>query len=417
MPCHLFSLFPKTLNAPLIMNKNLLVFTSTFPRWQDDTIPPFIYELSKRLTENFDVSVLTPDFPGAKRDEVVDEMKVHRFGYFIKKYETLANNEGILNTLAKNKWNYLSLPFFMLGEFWALKKQIEKNRPDVIHAHWIIPQGFVCALMKKIYGVEYVVTAHGGDIFGLRGKLPTAIKRFTLRNAKKTTAVSSAIKKEILDKIGPDLEIEVISMGVDSDKFHPDAKDNSIKNKYGIGVPFLLFVGRLAEKKGVGYLIEAMPAVIERYPEAKLLIIGSGPLEEMLKARVEEMKLENDVVWVGAVPNAELPKYYATADIFVAPSIEAEGGDKEGLPVTLMEAMSSGCAVVASDLEGNKDLIEDGKNGFLVRQKNSRDISEMIIGLMDGRGKVDKTKEAGRKAIRRRFDWRVIGERYERILG
>ncbi len=151
--------------------KKLLVFASTFPRWKNDTIPPFVYELSKRLTKDFDVSVLAPAYPGAKCFEVMDKMKVHRFHYFFKKYEKLAGSGGILPTLNSNKWFYFQVPFFMMNEFFALWKLTRKIRPDIIHAHWIIPQGFVAGLVKNITGVPYVVTSHGGDIYGLQGRL------------------------------------------------------------------------------------------------------------------------------------------------------------------------------------------------------------------------------------------------------
>src|SRR3989344_4917908 len=281
--------------------RKLLVFASTFPRWKKDTIPPFVYELSKRLVKGFDVTVLAPSFPGAKEEEVMDGMKVKRFHYGLGRYETLASNEGILPALKKSKRNYFKIPFFLLGEF-------------------------VAAICKKFYGTRFVVTTHGGDIFGLRGFVSRMSKRFTLRNADKITVVSNAIKKEILTTLNPKLKIDVVSMGVDSKKFNPRQRDDSIKKKYKIGEEFLLFVGRLAEKKGVKYLLEAMPDVLKKFPKAKLLIVGSGPLEKELKEIHKNLKLKDSVVFTGAIANAELPKYYATADIFVGPSIEARGG-------------------------------------------------------------------------------------------
>ncbi|MBU3940600.1 MAG: glycosyltransferase family 4 protein, partial [Nanoarchaeota archaeon] len=104
------------------MKKKLLVFASTFPRWKNDSIPPFVYELSKRLTKDFDVSVLAPGYPGAKDYEIMDKMKIHRFHYFFRKYEKLAGSGGILPALKKNKFYYFQVPFFMTAEFFALKK-------------------------------------------------------------------------------------------------------------------------------------------------------------------------------------------------------------------------------------------------------------------------------------------------------
>jgi len=392
----------------MVAKKKLLVFASTFPRWKNDTIPPFVYELSRRLTGEFDVSILAPMFPGAKKDEVMDKMKVHRFRYFFRRYETLAGSGGILPMLKKSKWNYFKVPFFMLGEFFSLRKAIKEIQPDIIHAHWIIPQGFVCALLPKKYKVPYVVTTHGGDIFGLRGKIPTAIKRYTLKNAKKITVVSNAIKKEINETIDKDLKVEVISMGVDSKLFNPNKKDNSIKKKYKIKGSFLLFAGRLAEKKGVKYLIEAMPSVIKKFPNAKLMIIGTGDLEMELKEQVKNLKIKGNVIFTGAIQNKELPKYYATADIFVGPSVVAKGGDREGLGLTFVEAGMSGCFLIGSDVGGIPDVIKNGENGFLTKEKDSKDIADKIILGISKKKKINPNL--------RKFDWEVIGKRYSEVL-
>ncbi|KPK22904.1 MAG: hypothetical protein AMJ61_16615 [Desulfobacterales bacterium SG8_35_2] len=129
--------------------KNLLIITSTFPRWENDTDPPFVFELAKRLTDVFNITVLTPNYPGALINETVAGIKVHRFRYFLKNLEILAGSQGILPTLKKNKLFYMIVPFFILAEFFALLKLIRKTKPDIIHAHWILPQGFVTALAHK----------------------------------------------------------------------------------------------------------------------------------------------------------------------------------------------------------------------------------------------------------------------------
>ena len=146
--------------------------------------------------------------------------------------------------------------FFIIAEFFTLRKQIKENRPDMIHAHWIITQGFIAALIKKIYGIPFVVTIHGGDIFKLQGKIPTSLKKFSLLNVDKITVVSNVIKKEALERIDSKLNIDVIPMDVDSKLFNPDKRDNSIRKKYGINGLFLLFVGKLIEKKELNTLLK-----------------------------------------------------------------------------------------------------------------------------------------------------------------
>ncbi len=391
------------------MKKKVLVMASTFPRWKNDTIPPFVYELSKRLVKDFDISVLAPAYPESKDYEIMDKMKVHRFHYFFHKYEKLAGSGGILPTLKKNKWFYFQIPFFLLGEFFALRKRIKEDNPDIIHAHWIIPQGLVAYLNYKISGTPYVVTSHGADIFGLQGKISLYLKRKVLQNARNITVVSTAIKNEAL-KLDSLLNIGVIPMGVDSKLFNPNKKDPNLKKKYKINGPFLLFVGRLTEKKGVKYLIEAMPEVIKHNPKTKLIIIGSGELEQELKDLTKSLNLENNIIFTGAIQNSELPKYYATADIFIGPSITTEEGDREGLPVTLMEAMSSGCVVIASDLEGNRDLIND-QTGLLVKQNNSQELTQSILNIINNKKKMNATNY-----VVNNFDWKVISKNYRKVL-
>jgi glycosyltransferase involved in cell wall biosynthesis len=384
------------------MKKKLLVFASTFPRWENDTIPPFVYELSKRLTKDFDVTVLAPSFPGAKKEEVMDGMKVKRFHYGLGKYETLASNEGIMPSLKKSKWNYLKVPFFMAGEFFALRREIKENRPDVIHAHWIISQGFIAMLCKKLYGVEYVVTTHGSDLMTLRAY--NWIKKIVLRNARKITVVSNMLKEEAL-KIDSTLKVDVIPMGIDTKLFNPKKRDNSIKKNYKIKKEFLLFVGRLAPEKGIDVLIEAMPEVIKKFPNAKLLIIGKGTLEDGLKKRVKELKLENNITFVGWIDNKELPRYYATADVFVCPS------RREGFGLTFAEAGLCGCWLIGTNTGGITDIISEGKNGFLVKVDDKKDLIQKIVGSLR-----IKTQSKKLVKLKNNFSWDSVSKRYSEVL-
>jgi glycosyltransferase involved in cell wall biosynthesis len=396
--------------------KKLLVTTSTFPRWKNDTDPPFVYELSRRLTNYFDISVLTPNYPGAHTREEISGMEVHRFRYFFKNLELLAGSEGILPTLKKNSLFYLLVPFFLIGELWALLKLTRKIKPDIIHAHWILPQGLVAALAKKITGVPYIVTTHGGDIYGLQGRLATALKRHALHNAAHVTGVSKDIQQTIQQKFGEDISTDVLPMGVDSQLFNPARKNHAIREKYKIPGPFLLFVGRLTEKKGTRYLIEAMQEVLKHFPESKLLIIGTGELHQELVNLANSLELQNNVIFAGAIPNSELPKYFATADIFIGPSIQAGGGDTEGFGLTFVEAAMSGCVVVASDVGGISDIIQHGETGFLVQEKTPKAIADVVISILGQKQDSTDFKEKSRKKMLSLFDWQVIADQYGLLL-
>jgi glycosyltransferase involved in cell wall biosynthesis len=396
--------------------KKLLVTTSTFPRWENDTDPPFVYELSRRLANSFDITVLAPNYPGALTREEMSGIQVHRFRYFFKKLEILAGSEGILPTLKKNVSFNLLVPFFLLGEFLALVKLTRKIKPDIIHAHWILPQGFIAALAKKITGVPFVVTTHGGDIYGLQGRFATTLKRYALHKAAHVTVVSKDIQQTIKKKFGENILTEVISMGVDSQLFNPDKKDDQLRRKYGITGPFLLFVGRLTEKKGVRYLIEAMPEVLKTFPESKLLIIGTGELRQELSRLVNSLGLQERVIFTGAISNNELPKYFATADIFIGPSTQAKGGDTEGFGLTFVEAAMSGCIVIGTDVGGIGDIIEHGKTGFLVKEKDPAAITDTLCNILQQSDSLSDMKTAARQKMISKFDWQVIAEKYQKVL-
>ena len=384
-------------------NKKLLVFTSTFPRWKDDPKPSFIYDLSKRFTKQFNVFVLSPHCPGAKRYEQLDSMQVYRFKYFITRFQTLTDMGGILAALSHNKLNYLLIPFLIMAEIWTLMKYSIKLKPDLIHAHWIIPQGFVAYLNYKVLKIPYLTTVHGSDIFKLRGL--KFIKMLSLKHSKKITVVSDEIRQKILNEIDPSLNIEVIPMGVDLNLFKPARKNQSIMKKHRIKGPLLLFVGRIALEKGIEYLIAAMPKVIEQHPDAQLLVIGDGNRKKHLKDIVQKNRLKSHITFMDSIPNKELPNYYTTSDLFVSPSTS------EGSPVTYIEALACGTPIVVGDLPVSREMAGEGR-GKVVKQTDPDDITCNIIKLLNEN---ISSKDLFRY-VQLKYDWEVIADRFLNVI-
>lgn len=392
------------------MKNKVLVLTSTFPKWKNDTTPPFVYELEKRLTKDFEIHILTPHFPGSKNIEMMNKLKIYRFHYFFEKFEKLAGKNGVLPTLKVNKWFYLVVPFFFFFEIIATLKLVKKLRPDVIHAHWIIPQGLVAYINYIINKTPYVVTSHGSDLHSLG---LVFLKKIILNKAKKITVVSSYLNEKIKE-INPDLilKTEIIPMGVDTKRFNSNKYDERIKKKYNITGSFLLFVGRLAEIKGVENLIRAMPMVVGKFPKTKLLIIGSGSLDVQLKKITKDLYLTNNVTFLDGIPNYKLPKYYATADIFISPSLNSNK-QKEGFGLTLVEAGMSGCSLVAVNSGGMRDIVQNNKNGILLNSSNPKLISEAVIRLIKYPGLFDK-KETMKK-FTDKFDFEHVCNNYGKL--
>jgi glycosyltransferase involved in cell wall biosynthesis len=395
--------------------KNLLVLTSTFPRWRDDKEPRFVELLCLELANYHSVTVLAPHCRGTKTHEVIESdgrvIDVYRFRYCFAGLETLAYNGGILSRIRSNPLSVLLVPFFLTGQLIKMIRLHRRFRYDVIHAHWIIPQGIVAALYRRLSrnAPALLVTSHGGDLFALRGWLLRKLKHWVLGSADQVTVVSEAMKPYCTD-LGTDSEkIRVRSMGVDMTTVFK--RDDSAARHQG-----LIFVGRLVEKKGVEYLIRAMKILMRRHPDLPLMIVGDGPDEDSLKSLSNELKLDDNITFAGSKLNSELPALLRSANIFVMPSIVAKSGDQEGLGLVAVEAMGCGCAVVATDLPAVRDTVQHGKTGLVARAADAEDLAAKIETLLDDDALRLRLAKDGNEFARERFDWSVVGADYASLI-
>ena len=390
----------------------LLVLASTYPRWPADPEPGFVHELSRRLTECYRVIVLCPHAPGAKPRETMDGVEVVRYRYAPERWETLVNDGGIVTNLKRARWKLLLVPGFVLGQAWVAWRLMRRERVDVIHAHWLIPQGLIAALLPWLPGrrVSYVVTSHGADLYALKGRLLDGIKRFVARRAAAATVVSSAMRERLMALDVPAAHIHVLPMGVDlSERFTPDPSVPRSQHE-------ILFVGRLVEKKGLRHLIAALPQVLEGVPDAFLTIVGFGPEEAALRQQVHTLGLQAKVHFLGAVAQARLPALYRRAALFVAPFVQAESGDQEGLPVALMEAVACGCPVVAGDVAGIEDLLGRMKPEICVDARNADMLASCICNRLIDSSTAGLHAQAVLEEASRRVDWNRIAAGYARLI-
>jgi len=393
------------------IKKNILVLTSTFPRWVDDVEPPFVYELCRRLTDEFNVHVLAPHATGAETEEKLAGIQVTRYRYFFPRWESLAYNGGILANLKQNPLRFGLIPFFVLLQLWALLKLIQRHHYDCIHAHWLIPQGFIaliaCWFIRS--APPLVTTSHGGDLFGLKGVVFNRLKRRVAKQSAAVTVVSRIMSDMLRALTVEDKKIHVIPMGVDlSERFIPSAKrrDGEV----------MLFVGRLVEKKGLAYLIDALPSILTRHSSAKLKIVGEGQEREALENRVTHLKVNRHVEFLGAAANESLPAIYRASDVVVFPSVVAGDGDREGFGLVLVEALGCECATVVTDLPAMRDIVSDGQNALVVPQKDSSQLAQKIVDLLDDPQLRRRLGKAGREYVLQRFDWRIIAKQYTDLL-
>lgn len=381
----------------------LLVTTSTFPRWESDSEPRFVYDLCIRLVDSFDVLVLAPHTQGTPTYEERDGLRIHRYRYAPAVLEKLAYEGGITANLAQKWWKYLLLPSFFLGQWLAVRRLIKTYPVRVIHAHWLIPQGLVAViacLNKKSPAV--LCTSHGGDLYGLQNTIGIVLKKWVIQHCQAVTVVSKAMTNQVSILAGKkDIPLDIIPMGTDlTNMFVPNPSIQRVPNQ-------LLFVGRLVEKKGVAYLLKALVIVRKSYPDMRLLIAGSGPLQTELESLSHQLNLSEHVDFLGQIEHKALVHFYQKSTLAVFPFIQTPRGDMEGLGLVMVEALGCGCPVVASDLPATRDVICP-ESGYLVNSANSEALAERILTVINQPFAYQLHPE--------QFDWIQVKARYTNLI-
>lgn len=399
------------------MKKNLLLFTSTFPRWPaDEDIPQFVFELGKELTKFFNVHVLAPHAPKAEKREDIDGMKVIRFPYFYpENLQRLAYGTGILSNIRKSKLGLLQIPGFFACQFWALHTVVRHYNIDVVNSHWMIPQGLTAALLKPRLGFKHIHTIHAAGLFALR-RLPLG-KQMARLICERSDAIFcvSTYNRQILEQLTQrKIEADILPMGIYTRFYREESDKDNLRRELRLGSgKVILYVGKLSEKKGVTFLLSAFKSVLDEWPEATLVIVGTGDLEVSLKSEAQQLGIADRIWFAGWQGKASVKKYFAACDAVAVPSIIDSRGETEGLPVVLLEALASGKPVVATRVAGAIDVIVDGENGFLAEPQNPNDLGEKINRLLSMN--TQTLSKTAQDSVQK-YDWENIGHAYKQKI-
>ena len=354
------------------------------------------------VKKGHDVHVLAP-YTGGETEYTLQGVHVERFHYFYpRRFEKLSGRAGMIDNVKEGFLVKIQvLTFLFFNVYYSLRKL--KNM-DVIHVQWPIPNGLGALFLKKIYGIPYINTIHGEEVHLSRRYHMLFALRWLVNNSSKTVTNSTATKKFCLEAGLDEDKLEVIPFGVDTDFFRPlDVYKDE-------GIFQILSVGYLIERKGFEYLIRAMPHVLKEHVNARLKIVGSGPLESKLKELIYELDLSYVVEIVKNITDEELLMTYNSADLFVLPSIVDSQGNTEGLGVVLLEAMACGLPVIGSDVGGIVDIIKNNQTGILVPEKASINIAGEIIELIEKDYIKNNLISNGFKMVIEKFSWRKIAE-------
>ena len=385
----------------------VLYISSTYSRDEKDNQNPWMIDTIRHLkAHGFEIEVLAPAFRGLKTHNV-GGVQVHRFRYFFAPWETLTHDQGAPNKIRGSLfYKALLFPYVFFGMLAAMRFA-RRGRYDFIHCHWPFPHGLMgwAATLVAPNRPRLIMHFHGACLLLAAKFKPIApILRFCLRRTQGTVS-NSSFTAGLVTKLMP-VEQSIIGFGspLSGDPLPP------AQNK----VKVILTVGRVVERKGIVYLIKALPKILAS-TEARLVIVGKGDpsVEEKLRATVNELGLQEHVVFAGKVTEQELISWYRNCDVFCLPAIVDSQGETEGLGVVLLEALNYARPVVASDVGGIPDIIKDGQTGLLCPQQDPDALARTILKLLADPALGETLGKQGHTFVRQEFSWENIVSLWE----
>ena len=374
--------------------QRVLVITSTYPRHEQDYAVPWMREIHRQMTERgHEITVLAPSYKGL-RSHVLDGIEVCRFRYAPASIERLTHEEGASYKIRKAYMQLLAIPYILLGCL-AAAWLASTRRFDVIHVHWPFPHGMMGQVARFFSGAPLVVMSHGAEFsLARRKKWVRPFLRQSLRAADQLISNSSDTARMVTEYSGR--TCHVLPYGTTVRAANVEAPRNA--------VPRVLFTGRLIERKGLEYLLLAVPRILAVQP-AQFIISGDGDQRQKLERLHRELELGDSVKFLGFVSNEQLGREYAQCDIWVNPAIIDSWGDAEGLGVGAIEAYSYYKPVVAGNVGGIPDAVIDGVTGRLVPEKDSRALADAICELLADPAKRERMGRAGFDFVQKAFSW------------
>lgn len=374
--------------------KICMVLSTPFP--PKEGIGYYTYNLSKKLIEvGHKVVVITRGSLTKTQKEVFDNIEVIRTP-FIPIY-----------------------PFYLHIHSLFVKKALQsmESEIDLVHIHSPLPPN-----IKTIHPI--ILTIHTPmlsdnnyinikSFYSLLTKISARFVSFPLelkhiKSSDIITTVSDSVAEELEEYgLNPD-EVSVVSNGVDTNLFYPNKKESKINKKY------IMYAGRIDREKGLFDLIESAKYICSKRTDISFIIAGNGRDINKLKRKIKKIGLQNRFTFLGQIEKDHIIKLYQSATLFILPSYH------EGLPTVLLEAMSCGLPVIATDVRGNRDLISNGVNGFLVPPKNPKKMTETISILLENQSLREQVGKNARKTIMENYTWNAVSYKflkYYELLG
>ena len=377
----------------------ILIVSTAFPRYPDDPTAKWLVETIRRLAaEGYEFEVLTSAYRGGGNTSF-GGIPVHCFRYFFARWERLTHEESAPDRMRRSLLYKILPAFYLLSGTVAAWRLGRRGNFDIIHVHWPVPHALFGWAARAGARRRPKVIAHFYSI-ELRWvrhslRMLTGFLRRAITTADRVVAISTSTAREIQHFAS--VPVEVIPYAVDLP--HPSQLASG-----DTGRTRLLYVGRLVERKGVRYLIEAL-ATLAPDLRAEATIIGDGPEREALQSTARDLGVADRVSFRGWVTPEELDRAYSDATLFALPAVVDARGDTEGLGMVLLEAMTYRLPVVSTPLGGITDIVSDGETGLLVPPNDAPALARAITTLVTDKPLAERLAIAGQAYAEEHFGW------------
>ena len=375
----------------------ILMLTWEYPPRIVGGIARVVHDLSHRLIKDgHEVTVVTykegnvPDFEDDKG------VKVYRIGNY------MINPNNFIDWIMQMNFNLVAKANEIIAK---------EGNFDVIHAHdWLV--AYAAKTLKNSYGTPIVATIHATEA-GRNSGIHDETQRYIndtewmlTYEASEVIVNSNYMKSELQRLFGlPFEKINVVPNGVKLNLYSGVERDYEFRRQYAAdNEKIILFVGRLVYEKGIQHLIAAMPKILEKYHDSKLVIAGKGGMIDELKAQVNAMGISNKVYFTGYLNSKQVVKMYKCADVAVFPSTYEPFG------IVALEGMLSGTPVVVSDVGGLNEIVQHGENGMKSYAGNPNSLADSIVSLLYDPALCMKVAKNAKAKVRAEYNWQKIAQ-------
>ena len=282
------------------------------------------------------------------------------------------------------------------------------------------PLGLMAPALRRAGAERLVATTHGHEAGWAQLPAARQLLRRIGEGTDTLTYLGEYTRSRIASALTPQAAARMAQLppGVDEKTFHPESGGAEVRARLGLtDRPVVVCVSRLVRRKGQDTLIQAMPRILAKEPDAVLLIVGGGPYEKDLRRLAHETGVAGSVRFTGAVPWSELPAHYGAGDVFAMPCRTRRGGlDVEGLGIVYLEASATGLPVVAGDSGGAPDAVLDGETGWVVRGGAPEEAADRITTLLADAELRRRMGERGRRWVEEKWRWDLLAENLRTLL-